>query len=227
MAIDNMLSQSLKDIQRPNITNDYKNPAYSPNASAGNGSKKETKSEEKKSTPNIDKLNAFIQKYNEASAETKKEIKNRLEADSVFSDFIKKFRSSNVDVKERVIQKLTNSEGSAEGFVNALRNALSVNNAEQQPTAANPAPVDDTAAEEHPSQEGPGSIGYNTKEDVYEYTYAPGDTFGQVLIKMGLSDGRNLWGPNGDVAYYTKQLNDQGIYGNIPIGKTIKLTKRK
>ena len=64
-------------------------------------------------------------------------------------------------------------------------------------------------------------------EEVYEYTYKPGDTFGQVLMKIGLSDGSNLWGPNGDVEYYRKQLNDQGIYGNIPIGKTIRLRRRK
>lgn len=64
-------------------------------------------------------------------------------------------------------------------------------------------------------------------EDFVSYTYKPGDTFGRVLMKVGLSDGRNLWGPNGDVAYYTKQLNDQGIYGNIPIGTTINLRRRK
>lgn len=65
-----------------------------------------------------------------------------------------------------------------------------------------------------------------TEQETVEYTYTPGDTFGRVLMKMGLSDGRNLWGPDGDVAYYTKQLNDQGIYGNIPIGKTIRLRRR-
>lgn len=64
-------------------------------------------------------------------------------------------------------------------------------------------------------------------EEVYEYTYEPGDTFGQVLMKIGLSDGRNLWGPNGDVEYYRKQLRDQGLYGNIPIGRTIRLRRRK
>ena len=65
------------------------------------------------------------------------------------------------------------------------------------------------------------------KADIVEYTYQPGDTFGRVLIKTGLSDGRNLWGPEGDVAYYTKQLNDQGISGNIPVGSTIRLRKRR
>lgn len=63
--------------------------------------------------------------------------------------------------------------------------------------------------------------------DIVEYTYKPGDMFGQVLMKTGLSDGRNLWGPNGDVEYYRKQLHDQGLYGNIPVGKKIKLRRRK
>lgn len=77
-------------------------------------------------------------------------------------------------------------------------------------------------------QEGPGTIREaNDGSGIIEYTYAPGDTFGRVLIKTGLSDGRNLWGPEGDVAYYTKQLNDQGISGNIPIGSTIRLKKRR
>lgn len=54
------------------------------------------------------------------------------------------------------------------------------------------------------------------------YTYKKGDTFGQVLVNLGLSDGR-LWGVNGTVRYYTEQLHKQGIWGNIPIGTTIKL----
>lgn len=58
------------------------------------------------------------------------------------------------------------------------------------------------------------------------YTYKKGDTFGQVLINMGLSDGKHLWGEDGDVAYYNKQLKKQGITGSIPVGTTIHLTKR-
>lgn len=51
--------------------------------------------------------------------------------------------------------------------------------------------------------------------------------FGQKLVDLGLATDNGLWGENGDVAYYTKQLNDQGIYGNLPIGKTIRLKRRK
>ena len=63
--------------------------------------------------------------------------------------------------------------------------------------------------------------------DKVEYTYKPGDTFGQVICNLGLKTSHGLWGPNGDVAYYTEQLHQQGIYGNIPVGTTIVLTPRK
>lgn len=76
----------------------------------------------------------------------------------------------------------------------------------------------------------------DSKEDVIEYTYKPGDTFGQVITDLGLKTSNGLWGPNGDVEYYTKQLEDQlwksgvwpsGERQNIPVGTTIKLRKRK
>lgn len=68
--------------------------------------------------------------------------------------------------------------------------------------------------------------------DVVTYTYKPGDTFGQVILDLGLGTANGLWGVNGDVDYYTKQLIDQGIWNdgiarNIPIGTTIKLRRRK
>lgn len=66
----------------------------------------------------------------------------------------------------------------------------------------------------------------NTKPKAVSYTYKAGDTFGQVIVNLGLKTSHGLWGPDGDVVYYTKQLNEQGITGNIPIGTTIKLTPR-
>lgn len=67
--------------------------------------------------------------------------------------------------------------------------------------------------------------------ETIEYTYKPGDTFGQVIKDLGLESGNGLWGDNGDVNYYTQQLIDQGIWEdgiahNIPIGTTIKLKAR-
>ena len=50
------------------------------------------------------------------------------------------------------------------------------------------------------------------------YSYVPGDTFGQVLLNLGISDGAHLWGAGGDVEYYTQQLIDQNVLdrrGNV------------
>lgn len=63
-----------------------------------------------------------------------------------------------------------------------------------------------------------------------KYTYKKGDTFGQVICDLGLKTEHGLWGPDGDVAYYTQQLVKQGALdsnGNIPIGTEIVLTPRK
>lgn len=76
----------------------------------------------------------------------------------------------------------------------------------------------------------PATTEETSAEDVVEYTYKPGDTFGQVIKNLGLQTDNGLWGPNGDVAYYTQQLAEQGAMnsrGNIPIGTTIRLVRRK
>lgn len=59
------------------------------------------------------------------------------------------------------------------------------------------------------------------------YVYQQGDTFGQVIKKLGLATSHGLWGDDGDVKYYTDQLHRQGIYGNIGVGTKIILTPRK
>ena len=66
---------------------------------------------------------------------------------------------------------------------------------------------------------------YNYDEDMKNMAKQGKD--GQKIIDLGLNTDNGLWGENGDVAYYTKQLNDQGIYGNLPVGKTIRLKRRK
>ena len=66
------------------------------------------------------------------------------------------------------------------------------------------------------------------------YTYVKGDYFSKVIQKLGLATANGLWGANGDVAYYNKQLENQGLvvykygkyWGNIPIGTTITLDRR-
>lgn len=64
----------------------------------------------------------------------------------------------------------------------------------------------------------------STSKKTVSYTYQKGDTFGAVITKLGLKTSRGLWGPDGDVNYYTSQL---GITGNIPVGTKLKFTPRK
>lgn len=67
----------------------------------------------------------------------------------------------------------------------------------------------------------------DSSDDYIEYTYKKGDTFGQVIKDLGLKTNKGLWGSDGDVAYYTKQLRQQGIPGMVPIGTKIRLKRRK
>lgn len=54
--------------------------------------------------------------------------------------------------------------------------------------------------------------------------------FAQKIIDLGLATDKGLWGSDGDVAFYTQQLYDQGALdanGNLKIGTPIKLKRRK
>lgn len=123
----------------------------------------------------------------------------------------------------------------ATNFINALRNAAAQSRGEsndkmvqkipEMPKTENIEKIPEPEAPSMPVQE-PGTVGYDKDRGLYYYTYKPGDTFGQVIKDIGLESGNGLWGDNGDVAYYTQQLHDQGIYGNIPIGTTIMLRHR-
>lgn len=78
------------------------------------------------------------------------------------------------------------------------------------------------------NQEGPGTVSMSVNDpDTIEYTYKRGDTFGQVIKDLGLNTKKGLWGSDGDVAFYTKQLREQGIPGMVPIGTKIRLKRRK
>lgn len=73
----------------------------------------------------------------------------------------------------------------------------------------------------------PGATAYDANTDTTFYTYKNGDNFSDVIKRLGLTSGRGLWGSNGDVAYYTQQLREQGIPGMVPVGRTIHLKGRK
>lgn len=65
------------------------------------------------------------------------------------------------------------------------------------------------------------------EEDEYvTVTFEPGDTFGQKIIDSGLATEHGLWGEDGDVAYYARQLDvpDASV---INEGDTFRIKKRK
>ena len=216
---------------------DITNGAHTRSTKKNSSSKKNTTTSNEQSD-----LEKFIQNYQNASAEVKKEIKTMMESDSVLGNFVKQFRSLDEEGQKRVVEKLSDPNNSAaqkigSTIVERIREiqrpeiqrpeiydplGMRNNGNNQTETQEKKKEAEETSAEEKKSNEKKKV----EAEQVYEYTYQPGDTFGSVLMRLGISDGRNLWGPNGDVAYYTKQLNDQGIYGNIPVGKTIRLVKK-
>lgn len=54
--------------------------------------------------------------------------------------------------------------------------------------------------------------------------------FGQKIVDLGLATDNGLWGSNGDVAFYTQQLYEQGAVdknGNLKVGVPIKLRRRR
>lgn len=64
-------------------------------------------------------------------------------------------------------------------------------------------------------------------EGEVSYTYQKGDYFSKVLTNLGLDEGK-LWGNDGTVKKYTKQLIEQDMLdanGNVKIGKPFILTR--
>lgn len=84
------------------------------------------------------------------------------------------------------------------------------------------------------SSSGGGSTSGTTDEEVSFTVSSANDPnyrgFGQKIVDLGLATDKGLWGSDGDVQFYTKQLYDQGALdsrGNLKIGVPIKLKKRK
>lgn len=110
---------------------------------------------------------------------------------------------------------------------NQVKEALSprTGNVEERTTTVN-IPEESITATIYPDGSRSRSVGMDANGTVY-FKYVAGDTLGDVIKELGLQTDKGLWGPDGDVEYYTKQLREQGINGNIPTDRVIKLQKRK
>ncbi len=143
-----------------------------------------------------------------------------LDLSSGMSNILGGFDAGPDSVKNQVLlQKIREAYGKqlAGEITKAGQNALALNQSIKDYAAAKAA--DEAAA----------NLAESAESDIVEYTYKPGDTFGQVIKNLGLQTDKGLWGPDGDVAWYSEQLYDQGAVnsrGNIPIGTTIRLRRR-
>lgn len=113
------------------------------------------------------------------------------------------------------------TDKSISNFVNSLRKAKLFRGSSSA--------EDDSTSEDNGNANQTDST-EETSDDIVEFSYVPGDTFGQKIIDLGLATDNGLWGDNGDVAYYTQQLRDQGALderGNVKLGQTFRLRRRK
>lgn len=170
---------------------------------------------------------------------TDKEKKSQAEADNLMSDFIKKYRATDSYTRSKMddyMQQILHPSITNPGiykpqltpdWLNKPNNRNSDSNKAESSDSTFFKNLSDAIHSAASKSDNKNMVVAAEPEEVVEYVYRPGDTFGKVLMKVGLSDGKNLWGPGGDVEYYSKQLRDQGISGNIPIGTKITLKKRK
>ena len=181
-----------------------------------------------------DAISEFIKNY--------RRITNALEKSSELSDAVKEKVTKDPNaVRVEFNNRLNDAKRKTSGspILDIFRNAyldskaMELNNyldsvaAQQTPkTVTEVETVTDTVQPETTASTTTNDSTEDDEGEVIAYTYKKGDTFGQVLKDLGLKTYRGLWGKDGDVAYYTKQLRAQGIPGMVPIGKTIYLKKR-
>lgn len=166
----------------------------------------------------------FMNNYRGSLAKQRRaEAKERAKTQRL-EDTLKKMSQDFSDVSRVAAAKAKSQRILEDGFIGDYK----INN-----LTAKPAPQEETVEiEANTTEEAPTNVdtAQTVDTDMVEYTYKPGDTFGQVINDLGLRTNNGLWGANGDVAYYTQQLVSQGVLdrnGNIPIGTTIKLRRRK
>ena len=215
---DSINSMSLDEIMRPDITNGAHSPER--NGAKSGSDKSQQKVDNSKDWDFIRKMREFLDRFSP----------NTL---GPFVAGLEKGRVNEQD-EESVIDEYGNYKLSdGRGVLSVNPEALAeenANNASRQNMNAGREmmlPAKKTLVYAGNGKSGGPRVTIPDDVEDVEYTYQSGDTFAQFLLNSGLSDGSNLWGPNGDVEYYRKQLAEQGYTGNIPVGTKIRLKKRK
>ena len=134
------------------------------------------------------------------------------------NEYMSKLRTNYINAYDTAHSKQTSSYTSEGGSETSEESNSSDETTESQAggsnTSANQSPFSDDVAE----------------GDYVTFSYQPGDTFGQKILDLGLATNNGLWGDDGDVNFYTRQLIDQDALdanGNVKLGQTFKLRRRK
>lgn len=173
--------------------------------------------------------------------------------DSLADQFSKAFRDSMGSLKDGIDRKIAtlekeaveretrqNVKNLADKFAEAFRNAFGEGKKKRLSHNGYDSAAEDPNVEfdENGDIHAKGEVSNDTtapaevedEDDYITFSYQPGDTFGQKIIDLGLATGNGLWGDNGDVNFYTKQLIDGGYLdanGNVKLGVPIRLKRRK
>lgn len=186
----------------------------------------------------------------------KKDIRRQYrnaDEDSLASQFSKAFRDSMGSLKDGIDKRIAtlekeaveretrqNVKNLADSFADAFRNAFGGSEKKRlshngYDSAAEDPNVEfdengDIHAKGEAANDAAAPVETEDEDDFVTFSYQPGDTFGQKIIDLGLATGNGLWGDNGDVNFYTKQLIDGGYLdanGNVKLGVPIRLKRRK
>ena len=137
--------------------------------------------------------------------------------------------------------------GATYGYIKALRDldALKQSQTQGKSKAGSILPEDANAGTTSPDElQGKSKAGSNLPKDVkaeedsdeyVTFTLPRANDpeyggFAQKILDLGIATDKGLWGADGDVAFYTQQLYDQGALddnGNLKIGVPIRLRRRK
>lgn len=183
----------------------------------------------------------YLEKYGDS--ETKSAVARQLDA----MDILRKYRDNQDGMTDSEKERLSNANATRDRDMRWLGSARTQYNTWQKSNSDELYDIfenyetympkkeeSNTTAEQASTTSKDGSTAAASDDEVTFQLDRANDPnykgFGQKIVDLGLATDKGLWGSNGDVAFYTKQLYDQGALdanGNLKIGVPIKLKRRK
>lgn len=183
----------------------------------------------------------YLEKYGDS--ETKSAVARQLDA----MDILRKYRDNQDGMTDSEKERLSNANATRDRDMRWLGSARTQYNTWQKSNSDELYDIfenyetympkkeeSNTTAEQASTTSKDGSTAAASDDEVTFQLDRANDPnykgFGQKIVDLGLATDKGLWGSNGDVAFYTQQLYEQGALdanGNLKIGVPIKLKRRK